>query len=88
MTLGADGRGLFSYYNFSPGYLKVAHCVDTSCSSATTATLDFAGNVGQLSSATIGPDGLGLISYWDSTNGDLKVIHCGSAPCAPFVRRR
>jgi hypothetical protein len=88
VTVGDDGLGLITYYDFSNGDLKVAHCSNAACSTATTATLDGAGNVGRSSSVTIGPDGLGLISYWDLTNGDLKTIHCGNTLCTPFVRRR
>ena len=45
--------------------LKVAHCDDISCSSATTFTLDSSGYVGYYTSITTGADGLGLISYFD-----------------------
>ena len=55
---------------------------------ATTATLDSAGNVGNDTSVTVGADGLGLISYYDSTNGDLKVAHCADTFCVPYLRRR
>lgn len=90
VTMGDDGLGLISYYEFisGDGNLKVAHCANVTCGSASTATLDSAGDVGQFTSITIGADGLGLISYWDATNGDLKVVHCGNALCTPFVRRR
>ena len=56
--------------------LKVAHCDDISCSSASTFTLDSGGYVGSYTSITIGVDGLGLISYRDDINDDLKVAHC------------
>jgi hypothetical protein len=60
--------------------LKVAHCDDGSCSSATTSTLDAdAVDV----STTIGSDGLGLISY--RSGGDLKVAHCSSVDCSSSV---
>ena len=39
--------------------LKVAHCSNIACTSATTATLDSAGQVGVSTSVTIGVDGLG-----------------------------
>jgi hypothetical protein len=62
VTIGADGLGLISYYDNTNDDLKVAHCSDVACSSATTATLDSIGNVGWYTSVTIGADGLGLIS--------------------------
>ncbi len=83
ITIGADGRGLISYYDGTNGDLKVARCVDLACTAATLTTLDNGGNgdVGKDSSITIGADGLGLISYLDVTNADLKVAHCGNTAC-------
>jgi hypothetical protein len=81
VTIGADGLGLISYYDHTNGDLKVAHCANTACTSATLTTLDSAGEVGNYSSVTIGADGLGLISYFDKTNGDLRLAHCSNAAC-------
>jgi hypothetical protein len=81
VTLGVDGLGLISYSDGTNGYLKVAHCSDALCTSATTTTLDSSGNVGYYTSITLGADGLGLISYHDYTNADLKVAHCSNALC-------
>jgi hypothetical protein len=88
VTIGADGLPLVSYYDVTNGDLKVAHCVDVACSSATRATVDQVDDVGQYSSVTIGTDGLALISYYDVTNGDLKVAHCSNIVCVPYHRRR
>jgi preprotein translocase subunit Sec61beta len=79
VTIGADGLGLISYYGNSD--LKVAHCNDVACTSATITTLDSEGSVGWYPSVTIGADGLGLISYYDDTNLDLKVAHCNDVAC-------
>lgn len=81
ITLGADGFGLISYYNYSTVDLKVAHCSNTDCTAATLVTLDSPGSVGFNNSITVGADGLGLISYLDITNGDLKVAHCADTLC-------
>jgi hypothetical protein len=82
ITLGADGLGLVAYLdNGSIGVLKVAHCSNTACSSATTAIADGSGGVGWNPSITLGADGLGLISYLDETNGNLKVAHCNDVAC-------
>jgi cell shape-determining protein MreC len=88
ITIGADGRGLISYYDVTNGDLKIAHCANADCTVASIAKLDSDGDVGQYSSITIGADGLGLISYYDATNGDLKVAHCSNALCTPYFRRR
>jgi hypothetical protein len=83
VTIGGDGLGLIGYYDVTGGDLRVAHCNDTTCSSAALSTLDTggAGNVGQYTSITTGTDGLGLISYYDVTNANLKVAHCNDAAC-------
>ncbi|TKS59971.1 MAG: hypothetical protein EWM72_01828 [Nitrospira sp.] len=81
VTIGTDGLALISYYDETNGDLKVTHCSDSVCTSATLTTVDRAGNVGQYSSVTIGTDGLALISYYDETNGDLKVAHCSDSAC-------
>jgi hypothetical protein len=88
LTIGADGLGLIAYTDGGSGDLKVAHCDNLACSTATLSTLDSAGIVGQYISAAIGADGLALISYYDVTNGDLKVAHCGNVLCNPFVARK
>lgn len=83
MAIGVDERPLISYYDYTNGDLKVAHCDDAYCSSSTVTTLDDSpANAGLYTSVTIGSDGLGLISYYDATNGDLKVAHCLDVACA------
>ena len=82
LAVGADGLGLIAYSDRTNDDLKVAHCVDISCTSATITTLDSANSVGDLGiSLDIGADGLGLISYYDSTNSALKVAHCDNVSC-------
>ncbi len=83
ITIGDDGLGLISYLEYidNDTVLKVAHCNNTACTSATISTLDSNPDVGHFSSITIGSDGLGLISYYDRTSHDLKVAHCNNAAC-------
>jgi len=88
VTIGSDGFPLISYYDYTNGALKVAHCSNVACSSATLTTLDSTGTVGLHTSVTIGSDGLPLISYYDSTNTNLKVAHCANTLCVPYFRRR
>jgi preprotein translocase subunit Sec61beta len=82
ITIGDDGLGLISYYDATNTALKVAHCTDVACTSATTYTLDEPDTVGQHTEITIGPDGKGLISYYDATNTALKVAHCTDTACS------
>jgi hypothetical protein len=87
MTIGEDGLGLISYYDFLPGDLKVLHCGNVACNSGNTSTtVDSVGDVGLFTSITIGADGLGLISYHDYANGDLKVFHCSNMSCKRYMR--
>jgi hypothetical protein len=79
---------LISYSDETNTALKVAHCSNTNCTTATTTTLDSTDSVGWYTSITIGTDGLGLISYSDNTNSELKVAHCENAFCSPYFRRR
>ena len=82
IALGADGRGLISYYDRSNGDLKVAHCNNTACSTAATATAVSTDNVGLYTSLAIGVDGRGVIAYWDTTNDQLNVAHCNTVACS------
>jgi hypothetical protein len=82
IAIGTDGLGLISYYDITNGHLKVAHCSNVLCTTATTTTIDSSPNVGRYTSITIGGDGLGLISYYDATNSDLKVAHCSRVTCS------
>jgi hypothetical protein len=83
IVVGADGRGLISYFGRSGGVyaLKVAHCDDLACTTATTTVLDVTTRFGARTAITIGTDNLGLIAYFDARVGDLKVAHCNDAAC-------
>src|SRR5688572_31033722 len=82
VTIGTDGLALISYYDATNGDLKVAHCSDVACTSATLTTVDSARSVGTYSEVAIATDGVALISYYDATNGDLKVANSSDAICA------
>jgi hypothetical protein len=73
---------IVSYYTVPSLDLKVALCHDTVCSSATTVTIDSAGDVGDFSSIAIGVDERPVISYYDRTNGDLKFARCADPQCS------
>jgi hypothetical protein len=82
ITIGTDGLPLISYRDTTHTNLKVAHCNDLNCTSASLALLDSVGDVGSYTSITIGGDGLGLIAYKDNSNLNLKVAHCRDITCS------
>lgn len=81
IVIGSDGLGLISYVDGSNDDLKIAHCEDVLCTSATLTTLDSIGHIGSETSIAIGVDGFGLISYYDGALADLKVAHCNDVTC-------
>ena len=88
ITVGADGLPVISSLDGTIDDLKVAHCSNVSCSSATITTVASDGSVGFSTSITVGADGLPVISYYDDTNDDLRVAHCSNVFCVPYARRR
>jgi hypothetical protein len=96
LTIGGDGLGLISYID-STGSLtkvKVAHCLNVACTSATLSTIDTVqpdnGAFDGLSMASIatGSNGLGIVAYYDGgPNQNLKVTVCVRADCSPCLRR-
>lgn len=93
VAIGRDGLALISYHgalaSFTEQDLKVAHCQDVACRTATVSTLDHVaggGDVGWFTSVAIGHDGLGLISYWNASGGTLKTAHCQNLSCSSASR--
>ena len=87
-TIGVDGLGLISFVDTTTSgdaNLRVAHCDDLACTSATFTTLDSSGNVGSRSSIAIGTDGLGLIGYSGDDSTTLKVAHCDNTMCTSAI---
>jgi hypothetical protein len=80
ITVGVDGFGLLVYHDPN-GHLRVAHCSNVACTSATATTIDASSTVGYFPSVTLGSDGLGLIAYGDNNSGSLKVAHCSNVAC-------
>ena len=79
---------MISYLDFTNDDLKLAHCNDANCASATFTTVDSAGSVGYYTSLTLDASGHPVISYYDASNADLKLAHCNDANCtsAPSPR--
>jgi predicted regulator of Ras-like GTPase activity (Roadblock/LC7/MglB family) len=90
ITLGIDGLGVISYYDGGGATqdLKVAHCTNVVCSTASIVSVDTAGQVGWNTSITIGSDGLPFVSYRDVTNDRVRGLHCPNVFCVAYLRRR
>jgi hypothetical protein len=97
ITIGADGRGLISYVYKVDGwdndyYVKVAHCNNTACSSATRTTYDTTDRYISPTSTSIttGADGLGLVSYFsnDEQHQYLTTLHCDNPGCTSATTSR
>jgi hypothetical protein len=82
MTIGADGLPIIAHQNGAIGALRVSHCDDIACTSATSTTVDDPANyVGLYTSITIGADGLPIIAHRDNTDQALRVTHCDDITC-------
>jgi hypothetical protein len=83
ITIGADNLPIISYFDAGLNSdLKVAHCNNAACTTATTYSVDTVGSVGAYPSITIGVDALPIISYSDFIQANLKVAHCDDVACA------
>src|SRR6266700_2675732 len=60
LAIGTDGLGVIAYYDATNADLKVAHCSNIDCTTASTTTIDSVGSVGAYTSLMIGSDGLAL----------------------------
>ncbi len=79
IAIGTDGLAVISYWGGpTTDNLKVAHCDDLRCSSATINGVS--GQCGKHSSIAIGSDSFPLIAYASDYNG-FEVAHCLDTEC-------
>ena len=82
LATGGDRLGLIAYWSGSASAdLKVAHCSNQACSSASLMTLDPVGDVGRNPTIVVGADGRGSILYFDLGNDRLKLASCQDVAC-------
>lgn len=79
IVIGTDGLAVVGFYDNAPG-LRVTHCSNVACTSATSTTVDV-GPVANLPDIAIGTDGLAIISHRDVGTNDLRVTHCSKVAC-------
>jgi len=80
IAIGSDGLPVITYDGWYK--LRVAHCDDLACTSATKTTVEPSDSPESFSSVAIGSDGLPLIAYTHSQVGNLKVAHCSNVVCS------
>lgn len=80
IAIGADGLPLVAYDGWYR--LRVAHCDDLACRSATAHTVESEDAPETYPAVAIGADGLGLIAYSGGVVGNLKVAHCSNVSCS------
>ncbi|MCK9485690.1 MAG: hypothetical protein M0R73_03165 [Dehalococcoidia bacterium] len=92
MTIGRDGLAIIAYHDRARGALKIAHCDNAACTSATIAVLDRSPNavagtegVGSDTSIQIGPDGLPVIAFRDGDQDALMLARCSDHRCTQAV---
>ena len=84
LALDSNEFPVISYYDFTSGDLKLAHCNDADCAGADDPSnvVDSTDDRGQYSSLALGQNGLPSISYYDATTHKLLLAHCNDADCA------
>jgi hypothetical protein len=85
IAIGSDGFPVIAYrdYDTTRRNLNFAKCNNISCSSVSTSSLDWGGDVGQYSSIAIGTDGFPVIAYYDNDNANLNLnfAKCNNIAC-------
>ncbi|MEX2373517.1 MAG: hypothetical protein WD800_06905 [Dehalococcoidia bacterium] len=91
IALGADGLPIVAYHDSTRGALKIAHCDNRECTSASIAILDRgagqggAGGVGFDTSIQIGRDGLPIVAFRDADAQALRFARCSDERCTQAV---
>jgi hypothetical protein len=88
LAIGSDGLGLISYFDNGNQDLKVAHCSDIPCTTATISVVDpnIAAPDGSGRQITIGSDGLGILAYHDTSG--VAIAHCDNLLCSSVTTTR
>ncbi|TAG81400.1 MAG: hypothetical protein EAZ21_06095 [Betaproteobacteria bacterium] len=81
MQLNASGLPRISYRDATNGDLRLAVCMNVTCTASTRPTVDSVGNVGLYTSLQLNASGFAVISYFDDTNGHLKLAVCSDVFC-------
>lgn len=81
LQINTFGLPVISYRDATNGDLRLAVCLNITCTTSTRATVDSAGNVGEHTSLRLNASGHAVISYFDDTNSRLKLAVCNDVLC-------
>lgn len=83
IAIGLDGLPIISYDDLVAGGLKVAWCLNASCTQTLLSIIDIppSGNAGHFASIAIGSDGNPVISHRDQGATALRVVKCATPGC-------
>ncbi|MFN7161311.1 MAG: LamG-like jellyroll fold domain-containing protein [Candidatus Gracilibacteria bacterium] len=82
LVLDGNDFARIAYLTEVPDFdLKYMQCLNTTCTTKTTNSVDTQDAVGYLPSLALGLDEFPRISYYDYTNHDLKFAQCTSMAC-------
>ncbi len=84
MALGVDGFPIISYQDVTNGDLKVAHCLNQTCTSSENFTVDSANVVGAYTSIAIGSNGFPVITHQRTDGIDSYFVACRTWNCSSF----
>ena len=85
IAIGVDGLPIIAHFDQDVGDLRVEHCADVACSTATSSRPDSDGltsTLGLMTSITVGVDGLPIIAHYDNGGGNLRVVYCADVACS------
>jgi hypothetical protein len=84
LRLDADDFPVISYYDFTNGDLKLAHCNDPDCANAddTINVVDATDNTGLYTSLALDSSDDPVISYYNLTDTNLMVADCNDSDCS------
>ena len=85
LALDSNEFPVISYYDFTNGDLKLAHCNDADCAGgddAPAGVVDSTNDRGTFSSLALDSVGRPVISYYDATSHRLLLTHCNDTDCA------
>lgn len=81
IAIGADGVPIIAHRDVSNPGVRLTHCGNPACTSASSTPIGtFSAN--SQTAIAIGTDGRALVAYAENTTGDLGISHCSDVLCS------